>query len=498
MHSFHSGTRPNNYYGTTVLKEGKIFYKNGALTNSLINGNIFIADELNLSSESNIKALSPALEINVNNYIYFPGIENPIAIHPGFLFVAIQNEPGIIGRNYLPHNILKRLKEIFYPQQEVDDIIKICKDIGKDIYNDDFDDDNMINAGRLGEFMIKLNENNYIDIYQWSLRDINKILQRMFKHSKSIENFKNIKIQHEILFYILSSVDKKEIPKIKNKIIDIIDNVFNLSTERNKLSECYESNAQLRKDKNGNWYIFKGECGISIEIDELKNIFNFSEKSGIEESSIYKLSSLLDDLFQISLSTDKEPILIIGPSGYKTFLAQKYLSNSKTITLNQESSIEQLLGTTSFISKSKIKDFYLKLIILICKFNNYLELSNNIKEKKIDKNEFFKLIENAKKEKSIPKSFHFALQNCLDKLFEKEKENEFNPLSSMEVIFKPGLFLNAILGGFNLILKNISNLPALVLERFNELFTGKYDITIKEDITNTITNENKELLDFNE
>ena len=40
MHSFHAGTKPNHYYGTTTLKEGKIFYKNGALTNCLINGYI--------------------------------------------------------------------------------------------------------------------------------------------------------------------------------------------------------------------------------------------------------------------------------------------------------------------------------------------------------------------------------------------------------------------------------------------------------------------------
>ena len=65
MHSFHSGTRPSHYYGTTILKGGKILYKNGSLTNALNNGYIFIADELNLSSISNIKAISPALEINL-------------------------------------------------------------------------------------------------------------------------------------------------------------------------------------------------------------------------------------------------------------------------------------------------------------------------------------------------------------------------------------------------------------------------------------------------
>jgi len=36
-----------------------------------------------------------------------------------------------------------------------------------------------------------------------------------------------------------------------------------------------------------------------------------------------KLTSLLEDLFRISLTRDKESILIIGPSGYKTFFGTK-------------------------------------------------------------------------------------------------------------------------------------------------------------------------------
>jgi hypothetical protein len=36
MHSFHAGTKPNHFYRTTSLEEGKINYINGTLTNSLI------------------------------------------------------------------------------------------------------------------------------------------------------------------------------------------------------------------------------------------------------------------------------------------------------------------------------------------------------------------------------------------------------------------------------------------------------------------------------
>ena len=93
---------------------------------------------------------------------------------------------------------------------------------------------------------------------------------------------------------------------------------------------------------------------------------DIDDRLNIEESPIMKLNSLLEDLFRISLSSDKESILLIGPSGYKTFLAQNFLSNTKTIALNQESSVEQLLGS-SFFKKSEVNDFYLRLNALICK-----------------------------------------------------------------------------------------------------------------------------------
>ena len=48
-------------------------------------------------------------------------------------------------------------------------------------------------------------------------------------------------------------------------------------------------------------------------------------------------------------------------------------------------------------------------------------------------------------------------------------------------------------------MKNLSNLPNIILKRFNELFSGKYTITINEDIPNTIIPEsNKILSDFNQ
>ena len=497
MHSFHEGTKPSHYYGNSKLKEGKTYYKNGALTNSLINGYMFIADNLNLSSISNMNALAPALEMNLNISINFPGIEKPILIHPNFFFVVCQNEAETKGRNALPSNIIRRFKEIFYPSLEVVDAVKICKEINnylhrpgeKKIISDE-------QAGRLGKYMIKLNSNNFGEISQWSLRDIKKIFQRQIQQSEIPGLFKRITLCHNILFYTMGSVSKKDIPNVKEKVIKIIRDVFDLdSNEVYNLNECFNSKAELKYDKYNGHCIFKGTCSISFY--PFKIMFITGDKSNIEENRIVKMTSLLEDLFKIGLASDKEPILLIGPSGYTTFLAQKFLSNAKIIALNQESSVEQLIGSSSFFSKSEVNEFYLRLIALICRVNNYKDLNQKLKDGILRKEEIDEIINNKKND--LPNSFIYSLERCKNKIFIKRREDDkSNALSNMIIEFKPGLILTAILGGSSLIFINISNLPTIILEKFNEIFSGKCNITINEDISNTITPEkNKDLYEFN-
>jgi len=78
------------------------------------------------------------------------------------------------------------------------------------------------------------------------------------------------------------------------------------------------------------------------------------------------LSSKLNTLFNCLLYTDTEPILltiiIIGPSGYKTYLIQLLINNVKIITLNEESSVDSLLGSTGFFTKEGVRSFYLSFI----------------------------------------------------------------------------------------------------------------------------------------
>ena len=90
----------------------------------------------------------------------------------------------------------------------------------------------------------------------------------------------------------MSSVCKKDIPNIKGKVIELIHEIFGLNTN----------------ERNKNICVFKGACSISFYL--FKQIFRIDDRLNIEESPIMKLNSLLEDLFQISLASNKESILL--------------------------------------------------------------------------------------------------------------------------------------------------------------------------------------------
>lgn len=61
----------------------------------------------------------------------------------------------------------------------------------------------------------------------------------------------------------------------------------------------------------------------------------------------------------------------------------------------------------------------------------------------------------------------------------------------------PSTVAERLIEGKPIILKDISNFPTVVLERFNELFSSRHNLTLNEDIHDTFTSsENKELDNF--
>lgn len=86
MHTFNQFTRPSDYYGVSSMQDGKLVFRKGPLTKSMKQGNVFIGDEFNISSEDCMKAITPCLELKYNKYIIIPGIENKIQINSNFSF----------------------------------------------------------------------------------------------------------------------------------------------------------------------------------------------------------------------------------------------------------------------------------------------------------------------------------------------------------------------------------------------------------------------------
>ena len=342
--------------------------------------------------------------------------------------------------------------------------------------------------------MIEYNKNlNHKIFSTLSFRDILKIFKRLFFQNKMKKFYLNINLHHNLMFYIWSSFSKEDLIDLKiiDSLIDIIKKVFKDKIKNEEdLKEIFLSEPRL---ENGEM-ICKGECGISIDAFIQHNL---NKDKIIEE--IVSLPSLYNSFFKILLSDEDEPILLTGQSGYKTYLAKKILSQDDIISLNQESSIDQLLGSAVFLTNIEAKKFYIYYICLICQSNNYLdyylelESSNNIITEAI-KNKINKEIEEAKKKLIIPKTFNYALENLRKKLFSNKNYSDRGILLDMKLEFKPGLFLTSILSGKSLILKNLSNLPTEVLERFNELFSDQHSLTIPEDIYDTFTSKNKKEL----
>ena len=121
--------------------------------------------------------------------------------------------------------------------------------------------------------------------------------------------------------------------------MNILKLIFELNdTQVNNIKNILNEEAKIVKEKEQN-FLRKGKYGIS-----LKYIHFFNK-----DKSIFRLPSLYNELFQILLAHDEEPILIIGESGYKTYLAQLKLPDIKPIQLLSETSIGQLLGSTIFL-----------------------------------------------------------------------------------------------------------------------------------------------------
>ncbi len=488
MHIFNQFSQPSDYFGISSLKDGKLIFKDGTLTKSIKEGNVFIGDEFNLSSEECMKALIPVLELKFNEEMLIPGIDGKISINPNLFFVVCQNTRETFGRKELPEKFKVKIKIIDYPEITTEENENICESISGNIFNGKIVGISREESRSCGDFMMKLNKKEILP--PWSLRDISKLFLRIKKQSKNFKDFEGLSIKENILFYILSSLNDSLIDEILVPIVDLIKESFKLTqNEKQELLKLYNDKPILTIE-DGKLYIIKGK--IKIFFCKFKEeIYNY----------LKGLQTILNSLFYILLASDDEPILISGPSLESEELAKLIFhnkENNEIISLNSETTISQLIGSITLVSYEQSKRYYLKQIYEILQVNNidyYLKDSDDFEKNKelIKKNiEEFEI----KREFDETYPFYYALQRFKKKLFDEDIKKRHNGLFDMEIEFKPGIFLSSKIRGKNLILKNITNVKTENLERLNEVTSGYKKITLNEDTPNTFTKENNKEISF--
>jgi len=160
-----------------------------------------------------------------------------------------------------------------------------------------------------GDFMMALNEKEVLT--PWSLRDISKLFQRINKQSINPKYYDGLNVQENILFYILSSTNDSLVSERLPVVVGLISDTFKLNSgQSSALAELYNAPCFL-KNRNNKIYIEKGKISI----------FYCNYKKEIFEK-LHGVPSILNDLFKILIASDDEPILISGPSSFKTYLAK--------------------------------------------------------------------------------------------------------------------------------------------------------------------------------
>ena len=522
MNTFNSTTRPNEFFGTSTMSNKRIIFKDGHLTCAMKKGNVYIADEFNISTESTMKAVIPALEQIFNLPMVIPGIENLVTINHRFFFIICQNDLDTFGRNDLPQKLKNRLRKLYYPNQSLKEVQNICININESLYdglNPGFKKLENEQAAKFGDLMLAINYSHpnqkelmkdeededfdefKLELQNWSFRDIYKLFLRIKYQKINNDKFINFTIEDNIIFYEMSSLNTEK--KLENfmPFIKLLSKIFLLTEDSKKrLISNYKSEPQIYKET----FSSEGEIKKTFYLqkgDLKEKLGTFTSNNDSSITQLEGLFTLLNAYFNILLSNKSEPLIISGPTSFKTFLSRLFLNEdiADLVSLNQETSVAQLIGSSSFFTYNEAKKFYFTQLYKILRINNineklvYLNNLNENKEKIINEINEAKKIERIN-EKS---TFFYAVERLQNLLFQERNEDD-NSIINMVLEFKPGLILSAIISKKSLILKDLPNVKTVVLERLNELLTGQQHLSLSEDIQNTFTSENdKELKDFN-
>lgn len=190
-----------------------------------------------------------------------------------------------------------------------------------------------------------------------------------------------------------------------------------------------------------------------------------------------------------------EPLLFVGPSGFKTFLAKAVCPLSPVVYLHSDTTISSLIGQISLLDKDQAKQYLLESLYSFtgsAPIDECRELFKEIREMEtIDKEKIEKV-----KDFIINSSFMNIVDNVIQQLIDIDySQNDVtSAFSNYLSVFKLGVITKYILKQNTLILKNIAQPSPTVLERLNELLSVTPTLTLFEDTSNTFTPPNEKVI----
>ena len=283
-----------------------------------------MADEFNLADPAVMISLLPILE--GRNNVEFPGINNEIRVSHGFRFFATQNDTSYANRYTLPVSLRNRFLEVQVVDFETFELIEIIKKKHDQLTTSKqiaslIDEDSLKNMANIYK---TLRENNF----NVTLREFIKWLRRKEKDTDSY---------HLIGYQLFSS------RYANNKDVKVI-----FKSEYKKLNAESFDDIQMNITQSGSEIHFE-ESSLKMTLKDCDISYSKLFQGGKKPPQ-----NFVNSLIRLAFAAlNKEPIMLIGPSCYKSLLVRTWheiskrkskTNNLKIIHLTSDTESSDLIG----------------------------------------------------------------------------------------------------------------------------------------------------------
>ncbi|CAF4810853.1 unnamed protein product, partial [Rotaria sp. Silwood1] len=330
-----STTSVQDYIGSLVPFGSNFEFKPGSLVRAMTNGYWFLADELNLADPS---VLSIILTVLDRGEIRIPGTGKFIQAHVQFRFFATQNPASsqFKGRNRLPPILRSRFMEVQiedFSHNELETILKKRVEepligVPRLISTNELKTNSQM-ATTMASIYIALQNNPNLRI---TMREIIKIERRALMFSNNSDNWPDAAKSLLLLKFSKSSIHFNSLAKLL-------------------ADKCNIELKQMQIDSQPR--IEETESGVKFSLGQIQASFSEAKR---EQSDLFKSDSsppysFQRALVQIAVAVKaREPILLIGPTSFKTLLVKTWTQiigkNDllQSVHLTAESDANELIG----------------------------------------------------------------------------------------------------------------------------------------------------------